>query len=136
MYLLLFCCSLMQTTMLLEEQPIRLVNIGKKTMKHDLKGNNKIILTSIKPWNILLDFIVKKKMHNSKGWGRGKHSSSPHITKTKISTNLQNSYHSESSENWLVWKSYNQRVKEVTFIQMGPETQRCWTGSTTPNCGG
>lgn len=55
----------MQTTMLLEEQPIWLVNIGEKTMKYDMKENNKIMLLSIKPWNLLLDFMVKKKKKSS-----------------------------------------------------------------------
>lgn len=110
----------MQTTMLLEEQPIWLVNIGEKTMKYDMKENNKIMLLSIKPWNLLLDFMVKKKKKklNSKDWGRGKHSSPLHITKAKLLTNLQNSYPSESSENWVVCKSYNHGVKEVTPIQL------------------
>ena len=35
----------------------------------------------------------------------------------KITTKLQNNYHPESSENQAVWKSDNQGIKEVTFIQ-------------------
>ena len=45
-------------------------------------------------------------------------------------TKVQNNYHPELLENWAVWKSYNQEIKEVTFIQTSgksrdAETQRC-----------
>ena len=40
-------------------------------------------------------------------------------TTEKITTRLQNKYHSESSEKQTVWKSDKQGIKEVTFIQMG-----------------
>ena len=37
----------------------------------------------------------------------------------KITNKPQNNYYSELSENWAVWKSDNQGIKEVTFIHMG-----------------
>ena len=47
------------------------------------------------------------------------HSWPPHATTAKITTRLQNKYHQESSENRAVWKSNNQGIKEITFIQIG-----------------
>ena len=51
--------------------------------------------------------------------GIGKHDLSPYTTTAKITTRLQNKYHPESSENRVVWKSNNQGIKEVMFIQTG-----------------
>ena len=38
---------------------------------------------------------------------------------SKNYTRLQNNYHPESSANQAVWKSDNQGIEEVTFIQTG-----------------
>ena len=51
--------------------------------------------------------------------GIGKHASPPHTITEKITTRLQNKYHSGSSENQAIQKSDNQGFKEATFIQTG-----------------
>ena len=51
--------------------------------------------------------------------GISKHGSPPDKTTAKITTKLQNNYHPELSENQAAWKTDNQGIKEVTFIQMG-----------------
>ena len=63
---------------------------------------------------------IKKWIKDSgQDGGIGKHSLPSHTTTTKITTKLQNNYNPESSENWAVWKSDNQGIKEITFIQQG-----------------
>ena len=42
---------------------------------------------------------------------------------TAIYSKLQNNYHPESSENQAIWKSNDQGIEEVTFIQMGRRAQ-------------
>lgn len=47
----------MQVTILLEEQTIKPGHLWIQ-VRNDSKENNKIMLTSIKPWNLLLDFML------------------------------------------------------------------------------
>ena len=75
---------------------------------------------------------------SSQDGGVGEHSSPPHTTTAKITTNLQNNYHLELSENQAVWKSNNQGIKEITFIQIDrrggdAEKQRCGTAILCPH---
>ena len=49
--------------------------------------------------------------------GAGKHGLPPCTTTAKNMTKLQNNHHPEWSENQAEWKSDNQGIKEVTFIQ-------------------
>ena len=87
----------------------------------------------------LSDFLARLKTSPaSQDGGVGKHSSLPYTTMAKIATKLQNSYHSESSENGAVWKSSNRRIKEVTFMQMGRRggDMEMWNGRCIPIYGG
>ena len=64
--------------------------------------------------------------------GIGKLGFTPHTTTAKVTTRLQNKYHPESSQNQDVWKSANQGIKEVAFIQTGRGARRCekaWIGA-------
>ena len=71
--------------------------------------------------------------------GAVKHGSPPRTNTAKITTKLQNNYYyPELPENQAVWKSNNQGIKGVAFIQMGRrggDTWRCGIGGPTPMCG-
>ena len=64
--------------------------------------------------------------------GAGKQSSPACTTTAKVTTILQNNYRPESLENQTVWKSNNQGIKEVTFIQKSKKGRdaETWNGQS------
>ena len=66
----------------------------------------------------------------------GKRGSPPHTTTAAITTELQDNYHPEPSENQAVVKSDNQGIKEATFIQIGRSGVDTKQAGPTPACGG
>ena len=48
--------------------------------------------------------------------GMGKHGLFPHTTTAKITTRLQNNYHSEPSEYQAIWKSFKLKERRETIV--------------------
>ena len=91
-------------------------------------------------WENLDDPMSLKLQQRTSSQNRGisKHDSPPRAFTAKITTKLQNSYHPELSENPGMWMSDDQRIKEITFIQMGRRSGDVETlmGSSTSTYGG